>query len=433
MNITTTQTTISDFVSTMDIFANATGLQPPDGKGPKGPKEPNRAEVTEPPSHAANLEWKQSLGVASLIFLSLFILLSLLQIKIHKTCASSCRKKQFSNASGKILFALFLVSLAMFCIVSIVFTYFIFTIDSLSADQYALSLIFCMVPYRIGKLSMSLFFIFRLHFVFRVSALRIKVWIIAVLTVLSVIGCILGSVSGTIGPLKLIPWDKDAKGAHPALLMSYIALGITVLVDVIVIIYYVSRLMSVVIMQGEVSYVKAHQETPRPSATSQPPSSMTLMTPMETSAPLSASKIDNLHTPVPSGEEGGEEQDNEEEFEEVLRVEVNHKMVRTITKSTLLSLIGILTSFWLHLEMLVGAIQGVTDAVLHISVASVDGAVNIICMYLIFGFARPYYDLGCKWCHIGMSKRVMVVTEKALVRAKSNSARSPKQNNKNET
>eukprot|EP01083_Nonionella_stella_P135169 411156_1 len=427
MNITTTQTTISDFVSTMDIFANATGLQPPpDGKGPKGPKEPGGAEPT---SHSANLEWKQSLGVISLILVCLFILLSLLQIKIHKTCASSCRKKQFSNASGKILFAFFLVSLAMFCIVSIVFTHFIFTIDSLSADQYALSLIFCMVPYRIGKLSMSLFFIFRLHFVFRVSALRIKVWIIAVLTVLSVIGCILGSVSGTIGPLKLIEWDKDSKGAHPTLYMSYSALGITVLVDVIVIIYYVSRLMSVVVMQGEVSYVQTRQATPRPSTTQlQSRISLTPMTPRP-----STTQLQPQISMAPLSLDVGEEQDNEEEFEEVLRVEVNHKMVRTITKSTLLSLIGILTSFWLHLEMLVGAIQGVTDAVLHISVASVDGAVNIICMYLIFGFARPYYDLGCKWCHIGMSKRVMVVTEKALVRAKSNSARSPKQNNKNET
>eukprot|EP01083_Nonionella_stella_P095106 266927_1 len=165
-------------------------------------------------------------------------------------------------------------------------------------------------------------------------------------------------------------------------------------VDIIVMKYYVSRLMSVVIMQGEVSYVQTQGETPQ----------------IETSNIELTKPGDTVQAVVREQEDG--------EVLSATTVTVSHKLVRTITKTTLLSLIGILTSFWLHLEMMASGIKGDTEAVLYRAIASIDGAVNIICMYLIFAFARPYYDIGCKWCHIGMSKCCLFVTKKAVLKAK---------------
>eukprot|EP01084_Bolivina_argentea_P201972 345157_1 len=103
MNITSTESTFTKFTP---IFT--TLLQISDGKG-------GCAAGGEPSAHLENIEWKQTLGVLSLVLLALFIVLSLLQIKIHQNCYPRFRKQQCGNVSGKILFALFIVSLIMFC------------------------------------------------------------------------------------------------------------------------------------------------------------------------------------------------------------------------------------------------------------------------------------------------------------------------------
>eukprot|EP01084_Bolivina_argentea_P072725 132038_1 len=372
----------------------------PGPKGPKGPKAPQSANGASP-THYQQLEWKQTLGIISLILITTLIILALLQTKIHKECYSHFRKAQFTNTSGKTLFTLFMIGLLMFYINSIVFVHFIFNMDSLSQNTYANCMIFSMIPYRIGKLMMGIFFILRLHFVFKTSALKVNTYIIYILIILSVIATILGCISAIMGPLKVIKWRPDQKGVNPALAIAYTSLAITILVDITVLIYYIQRLMSVVIMQGKVSHVHV-------------------------SVPTNDKQIEMENTKLKNVSNAGEnnivsnKNKCEESVEESLeiKVEVDRNMVNTITKSTLLSVIGIMSSFWLHLEMFILAIKSSSDGALFRAIACFDGAVNIICMYLIFAFAKPYYKIGCKWCHIGMSKCCLCVTKKAVLKAK---------------
>eukprot|EP00483_Globobulimina_turgida_P000120 UN00120 len=154
-------------------------------------------------------------------------------------------------------------------------------------------------------------------------------------------------------------------------------------------IYYIQRLMTVVVMQGEVSTV---------STVSTNDSKQVMMAPAHTT--MNSASV-----------EGGEGEELE------TRVEIDGRLLKTITKSTLLSVIGLLSSFWLHIEMFVKFIENNTDGALFRAIACVDGAVNVIVMYLIFAFARPYYEIGCKWCHIGMLKCCSCVTKKAVLRA----------------
>ena len=238
---------------------------------------------------------------------------------------------------------------------------------------------------------MSLFFILRLHFVFQESAMKINAFILGTLVVLSIIGACLGCTSGVTGPFKLIhhnPAEDD--GVNPNLVIAYSSLAITITVDVVVMVYYIQRLMSVVILQGEVSYVS-------------------------TASNSNKTKVCNQAEMVRLSQVRDDSIDEEDEMIEI-HVNVDEKIVQTITKSTLLSLIGILTSMWLNLEMLIEAIQETTDGVLFRAIASFDGAVNAICMYLVFSFAKTYYNIGCRLCHNGMSKCCLCVTKKAVVR-----------------
>ena len=202
-------------------------------------------------------------------------------------------------------------------------------------------------------------------------------------------GCTSG---GITGPFKLIHHNPDeADGINPNLAISYSSLAITITVDVVVMVYYIQRLMQLVILQGEVSYVSRASNSNKSKAHNQ--------------------------VEMVGLSKARDEDDTEAEDEMIeMHVNVNEKIVQTITKSTLLSLIGILTSMWLNWEMLIDAIQETSDGVLFRALASFDGAVNVICMYLVFSFAKTYYDFGCKLCHNGMSKCCLCVTKKAVLR-----------------
>jgi len=472
----------------------------PGPKGENDPNDPNYAGVMEEKSHSPEihsemLTYKQSLGVSSVVIIIALIIFALLQIKIHKECYKNFKKVQFSNIAGKTLFVLFIIAAIMFLINAIVFCYFILHFNTLiepeNESPYAISMIFSMVPYRIGKLCMSLFFIFRLHFVFREAALRINKFTLYSLIILSIVGTILGCISGIVGPLKLIHWKKESKGINPALLIGFISLGIAIFVDIIVMAYYNQRLRAIVIMQGEVSHRRSTVTRARANTASRTSRATSIATsirsairkPTITAAPASTEVVElrpetmrqksgtwtnqnsiNMNeglerrtsnlavsspitpiTPTPqynstntSTDEDGDGHtsfpmnmdmdmdmgDGDGEWEDVVEiteteVHVDKNLVRTITKSTLLSLIGIMTSFWLHIEMIVMAIKGESDGALVRALASIDGGINVICMYLVFAFARPYYDIGCKVCHVAMSKCCIVATKRAVVRAHS--------------
>ena len=368
-------------------------------------KGPPRSKIAPPISDQLLL--KQTLAVMAVVIITVFIILALLQIKIHKQCIPDFRKSQIKSLNGRILFILFSIALVMFYTNCIVFLAFIFQFENFKENTHPYYLIFAMVPYRIGKLCMSLFFIFRLHFVFKDSALNVNKWILITLSLLSFAATIVGCYSGTGGPLGII----DTPIAY-----ATVSLGITMFVDIIVMIYYVQRLISVVVMQGKISEKTA----------------------MVTSDGDQVATVIQLHKKVPKWsmdfdaefagnngviEDDGGDDDEDEAINKTktvmeitrIKVHVNKKMIGIATKSMLLSLIGIISSFWLHIEMIIRFARDNTDGVLFRALASFDGAVNLICMYLIFGFAAPYYDVGCKCCHFGLEKLCKKFSKKAVI------------------
>ena len=374
------------FTSTLDIMIGTDEQK--ETKAPKGPK--GSKESGQPSEHFENLEWKQSLAVIGFILITILIIIALLQIKIHKDCFANFRTGQLRNKTGRILFILFFIALILFYINCVVFMSSIFRLDSLSENSYAFHRIFSVLPYRIARFCMALFFIFRLHFVFKDSAFRLNKYVLIILIILLAISTILGCVAGITGPLKLIQVDKD-EGNHinPNLLMQSIATAILIFVDIVTMWYYFKRLMTIVIIQSEVSISK--ENVSGQNQTEMAHLNMNEQTPITT-----------------------DDDDDDDKFV----IKVDERIVTTITKSTLLSLIGILSSMWLHLEMIIEISQGSTDPVNHSAVMCIDGGINLICMYLVFTFSKPYYEIGCKYCHIGMSKCCLFLTKKAVLKAK---------------
>ena len=349
------------------------------------------------------LTLKQILAVTAVVITTIFIILALLQIKIHKQCIPDFKKSQMQSANGKMLFILFVIGLLMFYLNSIIFTAFIFNFEDFPKHLDKYYLIFSMVPYRIGKLCMSLFFIFRLHFVFKDTALRINKWIIYGLSLLSFIATIIGCISAIGGPLNKV--DEPIR-------YSTISLGITMFVDITVMIYYVQRLINVAVMQGRIT---------------QSTSMVCTSTGTKVTEVIELNKrIQNWSMDFDAEMDHNNIDQDEDEDEGIkktttiievkkTKVHVDTTMIGTATKSMLLSLIGIISSFWLHIEMIVLIARDQSDQVLFRAIASFDGAVNILCMYLIFAFAKPYYDIGCKFCHFGLEKLCKKFSKKAVI------------------
>ena len=93
------------------------------------------------------------------------------------------------------------------------------------------------------------------------------------------------------------------------------------------------------------------------------------------------------------------------------------KMVRNITKNTLLGLFGLLSTVVINIKTSVEWIADLrTDATMWRCMASFDGAVNIIVMYLIFGWTAVQYGKICIYCHTGMMKCCVWATKKSIIR-----------------
>ena len=94
-NFTTTDLDAIEFISTSvittiwsTINTDNNILPDPNGKGPKKPKGPKG----QPIEHSENIEWKQTLGILSLVLLTSLIIFALLQIIKHKQCLSNFKK-----------------------------------------------------------------------------------------------------------------------------------------------------------------------------------------------------------------------------------------------------------------------------------------------------------------------------------------------------
>eukprot|EP01083_Nonionella_stella_P037004 100914_1 len=99
------------------------------------------------------------------------------------------------------------------------------------------------------------------------------------------------------------------------------------------------------------------------------------------------------------------------------------KMMQTITRTTVLSILAVLSSvvfgFFLNPYPLIN--PRVTGN--HFNVAAVcDSALNAICMYLSYGFTTQHYGFCCKFCDIAIGKLCIWCTRKAIERKSSKSS-----------
>ena len=118
--------------------------------------------------------------------------------------------------------------------------------------SFFIKVIFSLLPAKIAKNLMSIFFILRVHFVFARSKLKIKPLHLYAMLSLPVISTILSSIAGIGGPLHVF-------GEHDFTIPSRLGFSgavINIFTDIWVTVLYAERLVRVVMMQSEVMYCR---------------------------------------------------------------------------------------------------------------------------------------------------------------------------------
>ena len=153
---------------------------PPDPKGPEPPPPPpppaGENEDINPAVHSENLEWKQTLGIFSLILLGILITFVLLQIKLEKECLLNFKKGQLRSKAGRTLFIFFFLGLVCSITTSIVFIDFIFNMNYLS-EIHAYHLSFTAIPYQLER-CVCHYFSYLDYILYLKSAMKINVFIV---------------------------------------------------------------------------------------------------------------------------------------------------------------------------------------------------------------------------------------------------------------
>merc|ERR1719474_2401835 len=210
------------------------------------------------------------------------------------------------------------------------------------------------ILYDVGKWCLSMFFIFRLHFIFQdTPGLRVSPWILGILIAMITFSLFAASIP-TIG--WLLDWWESHDIPLPNRERSAITNSIIVVVDVIVLFDFCKRLMTVVISQA---------------------------------------KYDNS---------GGS------------RFTVDGSLMNTVTKSTLLDLIGVLSSCSLISYLAYLSANEISEPFVAGSLRCLDGMINTFCMFFVFGFTSPLYQRACKCCHVSIRKCCVRSTEMAVNR-----------------
>merc|ERR1719461_1427183 len=172
------------------------------------------------------------------------------------------------------------------------------------------------------------------------------------------------------------------------------------IVDLATMILFMRTLRRVVIMRSEVSTSAIRIE-------SMSPTDATEGLPTKSATEKHIVRIDSEYKP---------DEITRETTKVKAHVDRHSDMFSTMARMTLLSCFGIASSFGLHIYMFVAIVNNAnmkSDGVMIRAISNVDGAVNCICMYLMFAFAKPYYAIGCKVCHIGMARCCKKITKRA--------------------
>jgi len=221
--------------------------------------------------------------------------------------------------------------------------------------------------YDSAKWAMSMFFVVRLHLIFKSSALRISPSFLLVLVVLLTSTWLWG-LWQTLGVLTGLVEPTSTKAiAH------YSCLAV---IDSVVTVSYLQRLLKVII-----------------------------------------------GTEVIVGDQSLESTES--------TISVENKMFQSLTKTTLLNLIGMLSTLSIICIFMNDAVSAreipTVSPYMTIGLRCLDGIINTFCIYLVFQFAEPVYERSCKYCHRGMQSSCLHLAEcvvKMQYRAKSRSVRS---------
>ena len=179
---------------------------------------------------------------------------------------------------------------------------------------------------------------------------------------------------------------------------SLSSMTVDVTINVIVTVYYFQRLLSVVSEHARIEELRRRGTATQSGATRT-----------------------SQHIVIPSSSEQGEGRTSTTKSAGNTRkskvlVSVDEDLIDIITKSTFLNLMGMLSSC-VVIGYLVYLMS--TDTInLYMSGAlrCLDGMVNTFCVFLVFRFAAPYYDIGCKCCHFGMRRCCKRLAMKMVIR-----------------
>lgn len=362
--------------------------------------------------------WEQIFCVVGIAGICLVIILSMVPMIISSDCITKFKGIQMSNVAGRTLFCLFSLTLCLNLSSCLIFTFVILHDESstyLFRNQY---LPWSFLLYSMGKWSMSTFFVFRYFFVLKTTysqrAARRKLMVLMLLFTAALGMSGYSNITLWIQPVPLVDLSQ-------IICLKLIRYGINVTMDAILTVFYFRGLIAVIMAQVKV-------EAASPSA---PRIQMSPPADAHMAGEAISNDIDTF-----DGDIGHRDENNEIDVSPPpsststiscscphskstsvsssgkYKVILNSRLIDTVTKSTLLNLIGVTSSC-----ILVGyhgyiLISGNLNPLRGAALRSIDELINVFCIFLVFSFASPYYFFLCRSCHFRMRRCSIAVAKR---------------------
>ena len=252
-------------------------------------------------------------------------------------------------------------------------------------------LIISKVPYDLGRLMMEIYFIARLHFIFAKSEHSVNRFILIIMIILSSIACIMSITGSVIGALGLVPYDS--KRVHPPRLLSFLSGVIGMIVSATVIILFIKILY------------KTNIDT------------------MTTSNIYQSTGTDHMQTDESGSVKGEGNEATEMDLDSETNVDERKiklgrsqmRIIYMITKNALLGVIGLTSSMILYGYVIMEWVLHLEpDPMAFVSFATLDGAINCVCMNLVFSWSTAIYDRVCCVCHFGVASCCVSCTKQSI-------------------
>jgi len=291
-----------------------------------------------------------------------------IQTIVDKDCYRIFRKGQLGHRNGTILFIIYVCALVLYSITTSTGVYFFFEIASLDPDDYVVVYRWFRYPFETGKWFMTLFFLFRLHFVFGQTAYPVSLWILIPMGILAAANVIYYPIVNT----DSVDQSDTAKFA-----LVYSLSSMTMLVDIVLMTFYLRGLFKLILATASCS--------PRNHITEQ------------------------NQSPSPNMEQNEQIQSS---------VRISPKLMSTVTRNTILSLFAIVSSTLVQLTRIILLAMRVTNETPYLisALRCVDCAINAWALYFSFGFGTANYRRLCKICDRGVSTCCSNLASQAIAR-----------------